>query len=555
MRYRLLLIFIIVLASILRLTFLDTFPKGLHYQEATVGWRAQNLISSGRDEFGRQWPIFFSNWTEIEMPLPTYLSLPFVAISNRSIFFLRLPFAITGVMLIIGSILLVQKLFPDKKNLGLWVGFVLTVSPVTIWFSRIVNPQIMALVLIIWGWYFLSLKRWKGLGAILLGSSVFALAQAFIFVLGWMVILIWKREKLQNLFWNQNTSHVLRKMNGSQKNFPEGILRGLLRSSSLLACLPLIIFIILFISNKSFYANFWDNNLSVFNDNSIVSNINLIRGHNLKQGVLNIINGLFLNKLFFVILILKNFLAYFNPSYIFARGDGNFLNGLSNFGLMLLTTFPLFVYGLYTFIKKKYQHLSLILGWFVLTILDSLFISNAPDSKRFLLAAFPLSVFIGVGLMETKKVWRWLFLVLIFFNLMVVSYDGLVKESIRQQAVFHQDTLDLVSFIDQEAEGNVWLTDQIDPNLGPKIGFLRKLSFQDSNLKENQANIYKSWVSQIGNIYIGNKDQLKMNSKKFNFILKSEKEESFGCFLPKSSFGEGDSKYILLIKCQEPILN
>ncbi|MBI2596200.1 hypothetical protein HYW46_05715 [Candidatus Daviesbacteria bacterium] len=43
-----------------------------------------------------------------------------------------------------------------------------------------------------------------------------------------------KKIKLNRkfLFLNQNTAQLAAGMNGSQKNFPEGILRSLLRSSS-----------------------------------------------------------------------------------------------------------------------------------------------------------------------------------------------------------------------------------------------------------------------------------------------------------------------------------
>jgi 4-amino-4-deoxy-L-arabinose transferase-like glycosyltransferase len=160
-KHKLLIVLIIIIAGILRVTFLDSFPRGLHFKEATIGWRSQNLVNFGKDEFGRALPFYFSNWTEMEMPIATYITLPFVALSPTSIFFLRLPFALTGILLILGSILLSQELFPDKKNLGLWVGFIVAISPVTIFFSRIVNPGIIALTLVVWVFIYFILKKEK----------------------------------------------------------------------------------------------------------------------------------------------------------------------------------------------------------------------------------------------------------------------------------------------------------------------------------------------------------------------------------------------------------
>lgn len=510
---------IVILASVLRIFYLDSFPKGLHYQEATVGWRAQNLINSGQDEFGRRLPIYFSNWTEIEMPLTTYLIMPFVAISKSSIFFLRLPFAISGILLVIGTILLVQKLYPDKKNLGLLVGFVMAVSPSTIWFSRFVNPQIIAFSLIIWGLYIMNLNnKWQIPGAILLGLSIFVWAETFILIVPLAILLIRKQRKYKELL-------------------PLGFF-----------CL---LFLILFWSNKSFYDSWVENSLSLLKDTSVISDINLIRGQNLAQGLPDIINVVFFNKTYYLILVLRNFLSYFNPSYIFAKGDGVFLNGLSNFGLMLVISFPLFIIGLYNFIKNKYAHKDLILGWFVTATFSSLFIINAPDSKRFLFAVFPLSVLAGIGFFTLNRIFKWIFLGLIFFNLIFISYDGLVKENLRQQVVFHNDTLQLISFIGEKTEGNVWLTDAIDQNIGPKIGYIKQLSYKESNLSDGQVDIYRRTVKRINNIYIGHKDEFKNDPNKFDYILKSEKEEHFGCFSQRGSFGEGGQKYVLLIKCKE----
>src|SRR3989344_1094081 len=111
MTSKVLFVLILTIAFLLRTIFLGDIPSGLHYSESEIGWRAQNLINFGKDEYGRSLPIIFSSWKKLELPVMTYITLPFVALSQSSTFFLRLPFAIAGFLAVLGSIYLTRILF------------------------------------------------------------------------------------------------------------------------------------------------------------------------------------------------------------------------------------------------------------------------------------------------------------------------------------------------------------------------------------------------------------------------------------------------------------
>ncbi len=502
---------VIVLAALLRITLLGSFPNGLLDREAVVGWRAQNLSIFGKDEFGRSFPLLFSNGLEIEMPLMSYLIVPFVALSQSSIFLLRLPFAILGILVVVGTIILTQKLFPQYKTLGLWTGLVMAISPAAIWFSRIVNVQIIVFCLIIWGLYFFYSQK-KILGGILFGLACFTWSSSLIFILGLFIIVNLK----------SNSSKAL-------------IYFGLFLMGAL----------ILILIKKDFLLSLSQYELSLFKDSAFISDLNLLRGHNISLNLPNFLNSFYFNKSFYIITIFKNLISYLNPSYIFAKGDGQYENGMSNFGLMLVSMFPVFLIGLYNFVKQKSPNRNLILIWIILSTLSSLFIASTPDTKRFIFAIFPLSLITAFGFIYLNKKLKNLVIILILINLAIVSYDSLAKEIIRQQNVFHPESLNLLSFINKNTGGNVWLTDGIDTNLGPKIGYSSKIPFKDSNLKDDNKYIYRAKVNKIINISIGNKELLTKEPSHFNFALVSSEEEKPKCFEYIDSFGEGKNKYLL----------
>ena len=57
---RLLLLLILLLAAVLRLTWLDRSPPGLHPDEAANAWNAWCLLHTGMDEHGKAWPLFYT---------------------------------------------------------------------------------------------------------------------------------------------------------------------------------------------------------------------------------------------------------------------------------------------------------------------------------------------------------------------------------------------------------------------------------------------------------------------------------------------------------------
>lgn len=82
--------------------------------------------------------------------------------------FLKLLTLVAGVSAVLGSIFLTRQLFPDRKNLDLWVGLSVAVNPWGVWLSQIESWEMISFSLLIWAVFFIFKKKFRFLSGILL---------------------------------------------------------------------------------------------------------------------------------------------------------------------------------------------------------------------------------------------------------------------------------------------------------------------------------------------------------------------------------------------------
>jgi len=150
------LILILLIGIAFRITALSDYPKGFYPQEALLGYRAFLLSNLGKDELNRVRPLLFVSSQDYQLPVSTYLILPFVKIAGLSKFTVRLPFAIAGVLSIVGIFLLGKILFKNDEhsNLPYLLAFLMAINPWGVFLSRTANSEGLGFVFFIFGLYF-----------------------------------------------------------------------------------------------------------------------------------------------------------------------------------------------------------------------------------------------------------------------------------------------------------------------------------------------------------------------------------------------------------------
>lgn len=110
------LILIVLFGFFIRMYKLTQRPGALYIDEVSIGYNAYSIITTGRDEHGVSFPLFFKAFGEYKLPVYIYL----VAISELLLgptdFAVRLPSVILGTLTILLMYFLVRELLYNVPN-------------------------------------------------------------------------------------------------------------------------------------------------------------------------------------------------------------------------------------------------------------------------------------------------------------------------------------------------------------------------------------------------------------------------------------------------------
>src|SRR3989339_1253223 len=137
-----LIILIVLIASVLRLWQLGNVPASPDWDEAALGYNAYSIMQTGKDEYGKSFPIILRSFDDYKPALYTYFIIPFIKLFDLNIVSVRLPSAIFGILTVLATYFLVTELFKkwemgNGKMVSLLTSFLLAISPWHIQFSRI----------------------------------------------------------------------------------------------------------------------------------------------------------------------------------------------------------------------------------------------------------------------------------------------------------------------------------------------------------------------------------------------------------------------------------
>jgi 4-amino-4-deoxy-L-arabinose transferase-like glycosyltransferase len=129
------LLFVIALAAILRLVWLDGVPPGINQDEAVNAYDAFCIGATGKDHHGTSWPVFFHSFGDYHPGPPIYVQIPFQMLLGMNVWSTRLPDALFGIAHVFVVYFLVRRFYGDRA--GLWAAGLLAVSPWHIHLTRL----------------------------------------------------------------------------------------------------------------------------------------------------------------------------------------------------------------------------------------------------------------------------------------------------------------------------------------------------------------------------------------------------------------------------------
>jgi len=91
-----LLAVIILIGAFLRFYHIDKSPPGLYIDEASIGYNAYTILTSGKDEYGETFPLFFRSFGDYKPPVYIYMTAGSMALFGKNEFAVRFPSALLG---------------------------------------------------------------------------------------------------------------------------------------------------------------------------------------------------------------------------------------------------------------------------------------------------------------------------------------------------------------------------------------------------------------------------------------------------------------------------
>ena len=335
------LVFILVIASFLRIFQLSSLPISLVGDEIDVGYQAWSLGTTLKDYRGNFLPAMLHSLSEWRTPLLSYFLAPILRIVGPSVMAVRLPVAVMGVLNIYLIYVLFQKIAPADKKYGVIAAFFLAISPWHIFFSRAAFDSTLLLnlylgAIILW----LDAKFYLALPLFILTFYTYPIATIFtpLFIgLGWLTHKTKLFEK--KYLWVHIFSFIL--------------------------VLPFVINLI----NGSAVDRI--SGINIMSDPKIADGVILARTEPWVVG--NKAEVLFHNKLVsMVTTITTNYFQAFSSTFLFISGDPNFGHSTGVFGEFYIILAPLLVIGIYSVIKRlRDSKIRLLLFWLLLAPLPA----------------------------------------------------------------------------------------------------------------------------------------------------------------------------------------
>ncbi len=371
------LLSILILATVLRFSFLSSVPASLNWDEVSMGYTAYSVSETGHDEWGEKLPLLFRSYGEWKSAVYIYLLVPFIKVFGLNAWAVRLPSAIAGVVAVYLTYLIGRKLYSEK--IGLWAALFLAISPWHLLLSRPAFEANVSLTLILAGInFFLSFNLESKISllvssAIALGLAPHTYNSAKVVVPFLAIYLIWQSKLYKNL------KHLI-------------IFLGILA----VFALPLAIDLF------SGRAQFRYSQVGVSTDSFGLNEFVNLRNN---QSLPPLLGKLAFNKYTYSLhTSLSNGLSYLNPSFLLIEAGSHTQHHLPYFGVLYLAEFIFILLGvasLKNISKHNLRYLPLVI--IALGIVPAALTRDLGHVLRSILTLPGWQLLAGIGVLHLSK--------------------------------------------------------------------------------------------------------------------------------------------------------
>ncbi len=361
------IVFLLVLAFLLRFYQLSSIPPGLYIDEVSIGYNAYTILTKGEDEYGEKYPFLFRSLDDYKPPVYIYTTSLSILLFGKNEFAVRFPSAFFSVLTIPIFFLFLSNLF-KKKTIPLISSFILTISPWHLQFGRGGFEVSLGLFLFTTGCFFASL--------FLKNNKLLFLVFAFTF--------------LALSAYSYHTFRILAPITSIV--FLVFFLKKIGIKKLIILILILIVLFLPF-----FTLSFSKTGITRFRQTHAFTTYKTTE---------------------YPLVFWKNYLAHFSFLFLFSRGDGIGRHQIVDFGPLLRFELPLTLLGLYTLWKIKNKSRGFIIFLLLTSPIPASLATPSPHTLRSLPMILPISILAALGvILLVKRAKIFAFLISIFFTL------------------------------------------------------------------------------------------------------------------------------------------
>lgn len=195
----------IVLSAVVQFASLRTNPPGFFLDESSIAYNAHTISTSGRDEHGEAWPLFFRAFGEFKNPVYIYLLAGVFRLTGPGILSARILSATLGLLTVLLLGLLAIRI-TQSNSTALLFSLLVLLTPWTFELSRLVlevaiYPFALALFLLA-VWNAAGKERWSATeictlaGTLALLTYSYSIGRLFAPLLAFGLIVFVNRRRL-----------------------------------------------------------------------------------------------------------------------------------------------------------------------------------------------------------------------------------------------------------------------------------------------------------------------------------------------------------------------
>lgn len=456
----LLIVVLLVFFLSTRLYKIGEIPPSVYWDEASIGYNAYSILTSGKDEWGRSFPLHFYAFGEYKLPIYIYSALPFVAVFGLSEFSVRVPAVLFGALSLSLLWAISLRIFKDRM-LAFLSGLLFVTLPGYFVISRIGYEANAGLSFVLAGTYLFLLSFEKPklllLSALALALAVYSYNAFRVLVPGMTVLALVYMVFYEKVFLRKHLWLVV----------------------SSIGILALAFVFVVRLYASSGFGRF--------------EAIGVFEGEGSILGV-----------------VFNNTLKYLNFGYLFLSGDVNIRHQVHGYGILYIWQSLLVVFGVLYIVLNYKKPWWILIVLLLLSIVPAVITKEAPHNLRSIgiFALVPLVMTLGVVemtvLLRQKTVVSVVIIMVVVVSFGVMFLSFLQRYSLEAEGSFQHPYKQLVVGYSGEF-GNYQKVLITDVFVQPYIFLLFYQEYSPEEFRKSVSyNDYSRWgrsiVDSFGNL-------------------------------------------------------